>query len=146
MTMTDDQRRYLSRARVGRLATADAAGRPHVVPCCFALTDGDVVTPLDEKPKSADRRDLRRVRDVEENGYVALVADHYREDWSALGWVQVRGTAEVVAPGEGTDEAVAALRGKYDQYERHRLEELPLLRIDVGHVVSWGTLSPGEDT
>lgn len=144
MIMTSAERRYLSQARAGRLATADGAGRPHVVPCCFALTKGDVVTPLDEKPKDADRREIRRVRDIEENGYVSLVADHYHEDWSALGWVQVRGTAAVVGPGEDTVDAVAALREKYDQYDHHRLEALPLLRIDIGHVVSWGTLFPEQ--
>ena len=73
---------------------------------------------------------------------MSLVADHYREDWSSLGWVQVRGSAWVVKPGEATTDAVAALREKYDQYERHKLEELPLIRISVGHVVSWRALFP----
>lgn len=147
------ERRYVEGARVGRLATADADGRPHVVPVCFALVDegdasddgnapdGWIATPIDEKPKDAGPADLRRVRDVGENPRVALVVDHWTETWDALGWVQVRGTAEVLSPGDrGHAAAVGALRGKYDQYEDHALEERPVVRIQPGNVVSWGSL------
>ena len=145
------ERRYVETARVGRLATADAEGRPHVVPVCFALLGGDdgdpgwVATPIDEKPKAVGPSDLRRVRDVRENGRVALLVDHWSEDWDRLGWVQVRGTATVVPPGEeGHGDAVDALRRKYDRYADHALEDRPVLRIDPGHVVSWGTLDRPE--
>jgi PPOX class probable F420-dependent enzyme len=135
------ERAFLASARVARLATADGAGRPHVVPVCFALDSDGVVTPVDEKPKDADPDALRRVRDVRSNPHVALVADRYVEDWDALGWVQVRGTASVLAPGDpARGDAVAALREKYDQYATHDLESRPLLRVDPGHVVSWGRL------
>jgi PPOX class probable F420-dependent enzyme len=145
MTFTDRQRQYITTARVARLATADIEGHPHVVPACFTLHDGDIVTPLDEKPKHADQRDLRRVQDIQANDSVSLVVDHYREHWATLGWVQMRGTAHLVAPGEaGHAGAIAALREKYDQYERHRLEALPIIRIAVSHVVSWGTLFPDD--
>lgn len=145
MTLTDRQRQYLTAARVARLATADTEGRPHVVPACFTLYDGDVVTPLDEKPKHTDQRELRRVQDIQANGSVALVVDHYRDNWATLGWVQVRGTAHLVDPDEaGHAGAIAALREKYDQYERHRLEDFPMIRIAIGHVASWGTLFPDD--
>ena len=97
---TERERAYVERARVGRLATADADGRPHVVPICVAIVDGDLVTPIDEKPKQVTPEALRRSRDVAENPHVAVVFDHYSEDWSRLGWVQVRGTATLVKPGE----------------------------------------------
>jgi len=139
--MTPVERRYLSAARVGRLATADLEGRPHVVPVCFALQEGDIVSALDEKPKDAEPDELRRVRDVRENPRVALVVDHYLEDWDRLGWVQVRGTAAVLDPGDdGHAGAVAALREKYDQYREHAIEERPVVRIDPGHTVSWDRL------
>jgi PPOX class probable F420-dependent enzyme len=96
----EETRRYLASARVGRLATADGEGRPHVVPVCFALVGDALVTAVDEKPKSAPPDRLRRVRDVTANPRVALVVDHYTEDWSRLGWVQVRGTAAVLDPGD----------------------------------------------
>lgn len=136
-----EERRYLEAARVGRLATADAEGRPNVVPVCYALVDDRIVTPIDEKPKRAAPDELRRVRDVEENPRVALVVDHYAEEWSDLGWVQVRGTAAPIPPGEPSHGgAVAALRGKYDQYADHDLEDRPIVRIEPGTVRSWGRL------
>jgi PPOX class probable F420-dependent enzyme len=135
------ERRYLEAAPLGRLATADAEGRPHAVPVCFALLGDDLVTPIDEKPKSAPPGELRRSRDVRANPRVALVVDHYCEDWSALGWLQVRGTAGHLEPGEPDhDRAVAALRAKYDQYADHALEERPVIRVRPGSVLSWGSL------
>jgi len=138
---SDRERRYLETAPLGRLATADTDGRPHVVPVCFALQDDAVMTPIDEKPKQADPESLRRCRDIRENPRVSLVVDHYASDWSKLGWVQVRGTATLLDPAATFhSEGVAALRSKYDQYESHSLAERPLVRIEPGTVHSWGTL------
>jgi PPOX class probable F420-dependent enzyme len=138
---TEAERRYLDGASLGRLATADADGRPHVIPVCFALQEGTVVTPIDEKPKRGDPDELRRSRDIRENPRVSLVVDHYASDWSNLGWVQVRGTAGHVTPGEPSHAgAVSALRATYDQYASHALSERPIIRIDPGRVLSWGTL------
>ncbi len=145
MPLDPTERRFLAAARVARLATADADGRPHVVPVCVALAGDAVVTPIDEKPKAVGPSALRRVRDVRANPRVALVADRYEADWDRLGWVQVRGTATVVEPGDaGHAEAVDALREKYDQYADHALEQRPVLRVDPGHAVSWGDLDPPD--
>lgn len=143
MDLSEAERAYIAAARVGRLATADADGRPHVVPVCFALHTNRIVTPIDEKPKTVGPDELRRVRDVRENPAVALVVDHYSENWSRLGWLQVRGRASVTGPeGAGHARAVTALREKYEQYRNHALPERPILTIEPGHVRSWGTLDP----
>lgn len=135
------ERRYLESARLGRLATADADGRPHAVPVCFALVDGMVVTPLDEKPKDVPPTELRRVRDIEANPAVCLLADHWAEDWDALGWVQVRGSASLLAPDHADHgAAVDALRAKYSQYATHGLADRPAIRIEPASTVSWGRL------
>ena len=142
--LEDRERRYLEAARIGRLATADAEGRPHVVPVCFALEGEHVVTPIDEKPQRVAPDALRRTRNIEANPRVALVVDHYVEDWSALGWVQVRGTATHVGPDEsGHAAAITRLREKDDQYHTHALEERPVIRITPGSVRSWGALESG---
>lgn len=142
----DRERQYIEAALVGRLATADAEGRPHVVPVCFGLVDDHVVTPIDEKPQRVSPDALRRSRDINENPRVALIVDHYTDDWSRLGWVQVRGTATRCVPSEPPHSAgVTALRQKYDQYATHDLEERPLIRISPGTVRSWGCLDhPGR--
>lgn len=137
----DRERRYVASARIGRLATADIEGHPHVVPVCFAFAEDHIVTPIDEKPQRVSPDALRRSRDIEENPRVALVVDHYTEEWSRLGWVQVRGTATRCSPDEKYHPlAVRALRRKYDQYADHDLEERPLIRIAPGSVRSWGRL------
>ena len=112
--------------------------------------DGNLVTPIDEKPKQVSPEALRRSRDVAENPHVAVVFDHYSEDWSRLGWVQVRGTATLVKPGEQGEQGeqgedrhgtgFGALRRKYDQYADHDLERRPLIWIETGSVRSWGAL------
>ena len=78
---------------------------------------------------------------MSENPRVALVVDHYVEDWSRFGWVQVRGTATPCAPSEEPHSSgVAALRQKYDQYADRDLESRPLVHLSPGNVRSWGRL------
>lgn len=137
----NSERRYVSAARVGRLATADGNGRPQAVPVCFAMVEDQIVSPIDEKPKATDPTTLRRVRDIAENPAVTLLIDHYTEDWTALGWVQIRGTASLIRPGEPPQkDAISALRAKYEQYGEHLLEDRPLIQLAPGHVRSWGNL------
>lgn len=136
-----DEREYVETARVGRLATADSEGRPHAVPVCFAFADDHIVTAIDEKPQRVSPDTLRRSRDINENPRVALIVDHYTDDWSQLGWVQIRGTATRCTPGEDPHPpGIRALRKKYDQYATHNLDERPLIRISPGSVRSWGRL------
>lgn len=138
--MQATERAFLERARVGRLATVDDGGRPHVVPICYALPDGSrLVSAVDEKPKST--RELRRVRNVRSNPRVTVVVDRYVEDWARLAWVQVRGRARVLeSDAAGHDAAVSALERKYDQYADHDLDSRPVLEIEIGSTVSWGSL------
>lgn len=135
------EREYIETARIGRLATADSEGRPHVVPICFALADDQIVTPIDEKPQRVAPEALRRSRDISENPRAAVIIDHYSDDWSQLGWVQVRGTAAHCTPGDPSHSAgVTALKQKYEQYAGHNLKARPLIRIAPGSVQSWGQL------
>lgn len=134
------QRAFLGGRRVGRLATADGAGRPHVVPACFALDALGVYITIDEKPKRKVGRPLKRIRNILENPSVALVVDRYDEDWSRLGWVMVRGSAEILENGDEHDRAQALLRNRYPQYRRMALEDLPVIAIRAERVTSWGNL------
>lgn len=139
--MDTRERAYLEAARVGRLATVDDRGGPHAVPVCFAIAETALVTPIDEKPKSAAPTELARVRHIRADPRVTLVVDHYTEDWSALGWVQVRGTASIRHPSTTNHgDAVAALREKYRQYESHDLESRPIIALSPRRVQSWGAL------
>lgn len=75
--LDDRARAFLRRRRVAHLATADAAGAPHVVPVCFALAGETVYIAIDRKPKSG--APLKRLRNIAENPSVALVADRDRK-------------------------------------------------------------------
>lgn len=95
--LADDHRRFLELQRIGYLATADAQGRPHVVPVCYAVSRNWIYITIDDKPKRTDSGSLKRLRNIAENPAVAFVADRYDdEDWSRLGWVVVRGIAEII--------------------------------------------------
>ncbi len=139
--LSPEQTAFLVRQRVARLATADAAGRPHAVPVCFAYSPGAVYIALDEKPKDVPPDRLKRVRNILENPDVALIADRYAEDWGSLAFVMVRGRAELLEPGaEEHAAAVRLLRGKYHQYEAMKIETHPVIAVRAENVASWGTL------
>ena len=148
-TMTEPQRAFLAAARTATLATIAPDHAPRLVPVCFVVVPvagaaQRVYTPLDEKPKaSSDVHELARVRDILARPSVSLLVHRWSEDWSQLGWLRIAGRAELLEPAAAPAEhtaAVAALRGKYPQYATHRLEERPLIRIEVTGARSWGNL------
>jgi PPOX class probable F420-dependent enzyme len=140
--LTDRERRFLEAERVARLATADAAGRPHVVPVCYALAADTVYFTIDEKPKRRPGARLKRLANLRANPSAALVADRYDEDWSRLGWVMVQGRAEVLDAGPEHDAAQRLLRARYPQLAAMRIEGLPVVAVRIEHVAGWGRLEP----
>ena len=135
--MTPQQQRYLRDARVARLATVDDRGNPYIVPVCFVYEAGRIYTALDRKPKSVSPTRLRRVKNILANPGVALLVDHYTEDWDTLSYMLVRGTASVVEEEEERALAVAALRAKYSQYAEMLNDEATVIVLKPGSVSSW---------
>lgn len=117
-TMSQDEARAaFTAARVSRLATVDAHGRPHLVPITFVVDASHVYFAVDAKPKRSPR--LRRLANIEDNPQVSLLADEYSEDWEQLWWARADGTARVLAPDDADvrqRHAVELLRAKYPQY------------------------------
>jgi PPOX class probable F420-dependent enzyme len=138
--LTEPQRRFLNSSRVGHLATADSGAVPHVVPVCFAIGDDALYITIDRKPKG-DPRALKRLRNIAANPTAAFVADHYDEDWTRLGWVMIRGRAEILESGAEHDNAQQLLRTRYPQYRMMALDDLPVIAIRIERVTSWGSLS-----
>ena len=124
---------------MAHLATSDAAGTPHVVPVCFALDGETVFVAIDEKPKRTDRP-IKRLRNIATNPQVALVADHYEEDWQRLGWVMVRGPAEILTGGREYARAHELVRVRYPQLRGMRLDGLPVIAVRIAAVARWGHL------
>ena len=139
--LADNHRRFLEDQRVAHLATADAQARPHVVPVCFAVSGNRVYITMDDKPKRTDSASLKRLRNIAENPAVALVADRYDDaDWSRLGWVMVRGNADILSTGSEHAAAQQLLRNRYPQMETMALEKHPVVAIRIDRVTSWGDL------
>jgi PPOX class probable F420-dependent enzyme len=136
--LTARQRQILLASRVGHLSTTGLDSQPYVVPCCFAVVEDEIVTPIDEKPKSVPGRRLRRVRNLLENPQVALVVDHFEEDWTKIGYLLILGQASLIEAGRDHPQALSALRTKYRQYAAMALEDQPLIVISPIRVTAWG--------
>jgi PPOX class probable F420-dependent enzyme len=142
-SLSAEARELLASARVAHLATSDQYARPHVIPIVFVWRESLLYTPLDRKPKRDDDwHALRRVRNIETNGRVAVVVDRYDEEWSRLAWVLLEGVATILETGEERDEAATLLREKYAQYEKLTLEGRPIVRLEIERGTEWSSATP----
>jgi PPOX class probable F420-dependent enzyme len=138
--LSEREREFLAGRRVAHLATADRAGAPHVVPVCFAIDADALYITIDEKPKRADVP-LKRLRNIAVNPAVAVVVDRYGDDWTRLGWVMLRGRAEILAGGDEHAHAQALLRTRYPQLTEMDIASLPVIALRIERVISWGNLA-----
>ena len=142
--LSDGERRFLTGQRIAHLATADRRAVPHVVPVCFAISGGTLYITIDDKPKRRRGAMLKRLRNIAENPAVAVVVDRYDEDWTRLGWVMLRGRADILEAGAEHDEAQALLRSRYNQLRAMDIAEHPVIAIRIERSLSWGNLEVTE--
>ncbi len=131
-------RRLVAEARVARLGTIDADGRPHLVPLVFAV-EGDVLySSIDDKPKRSPH--VRRLANIRANpdGMTVLI-DHYEEDWPRLWWVRLRGRGRILEDGPERDRGLALLLEKYPQY-RDMPAQGAVVALDVTEWRGWSWL------
>ncbi len=115
---TEKEIEYLREQRLGRLATVNARGEPHVVPVAFRYNE------------EADAVDIgghriaktKKYRDAGSTGRVAFVVDDVLPPWQARG-VEIRGRAEI--HGEGGGDIGPGFAPE-------------LIRIHPERIVSWG--------
>jgi PPOX class probable F420-dependent enzyme len=139
--LSADERRFLDQRRVAHLATADRRAVPHVVPVCFAVSGDTLYITIDEKPKRQRGGALKRLRNIAENPAIAVVVDRYDEDWARLGWVMLRGRAEILSEGAEHRDAQALLRSRYQQLAAMAIAALPVIALRIERVTRWGDLS-----
>ncbi len=109
---------YLKEARLlGRLATVDATGQPHVVPVGWSYNPE--LDTIDIGGRDFAR--TRKFRNVQANPKVAFVVDDVLPPWSPR-CVQVRGRGEALEAATPADGGPPA----------------PMIRITPTKVVSWG--------
>jgi PPOX class probable F420-dependent enzyme len=125
-------------ARVARLATASPDARPHLVPVVFTVADDVLYTAVDAKPKTTTA--LRRLANIAANPRVAVLVDHYEEDWTRLWWARADGVARVAGAAEAAS-AVDLLASRYPAY-RTQPPPGPVVAVDVER---WSGWSAGQD-
>ena len=139
--LTEAIRHFLDRSRVAHLATADAAGTPHIVPVCYAIEAAALYITIDQKPKRPSAKPLKRLSNILANPAAAICVDRYDETWSRLAWVLLRGRADILPNGPEHDRAQALLRQRYPQYRDMDIEALPVIALRIAKVTAWGDLS-----
>jgi nitroimidazol reductase NimA-like FMN-containing flavoprotein (pyridoxamine 5'-phosphate oxidase superfamily) len=131
--LTREVAEFIRRERVCRVATADADGRPHVVPVCHVLEDG--------KLYFGSGVGAGKIRNLEANPFVAVAVDAYTDAWKYLRGVMVQGRASLITRGPRIRAARKALYAKFPQYPSDAaLDESDSVIVEVtpAHVYHWG--------
>lgn len=139
--LSPEDRLFIEAHPVARLATAGLDNAPHVLPICFVVLESTLYLTIDQKPKSGDAMRLKRLRNITENSKAAVVVDRYDDDWSQLGWIMLRGAAEIIEAGPEHTAAQAALTTRYPPYRDMQLKHLPVVALRIDRITRWGNLS-----
>jgi len=131
---TEDARARFAAQRAVRLATTGQDGQPHLVPITFAVDGDRIYTAVDHKPKTTPN--LRRLQNIADNPRVALLADHYTDDWSGLWWVRVDGRASIVTDDAAMQPYLDMLAERYEQYRQTRPAG-PVIVIEADRWTGW---------
>ena len=137
-TIPEHYLKILTNYPIGHLATADQNAHPHLIPICYSSDGVSIVSALDQKPKSTGIRNLKRVKNIISNPQVALLIDHYDDDWQKLWYVLISGTATLLEKGEFQKKAIGLLVDKYPQYQDMCISKSPVIRITPTKITSWG--------
>ncbi len=132
-TLTKTLADFVAWERVARVATAGAAGVPHVVPVCHVLAGGKVYF--------ASGDDGRKVENLRENPRVTLSVDVYSDHWGTLKGVMIQGRARLIERGPRFRRVRDLLYRKYPQYPREAAlspADSVVVEVTPTRVFSWG--------
>ena len=117
-------------------------GRPHLVPVTFAADGNYIYTAVDAKPKSkAAAGGLQRLRNIRAEPRVAVLADHYEDDWASLWWVRADGRAAILEDPRQMAAPIALLAARYPQY-RDLPPPGPVIAILAERWTGWAASPP----
>jgi pyridoxamine 5'-phosphate oxidase family protein len=120
---SDAELTYLAKGKLGRLATIDGTGMPHVVPLGWRYNSE--LDAIDIGGRDFAR--TQKFHNVQRNPKVALIIDDVLPPWRPR-CVMIRGTAEALSEATGPDGQLAG----------------PIIRLRPSHVISWGMEFAGE--
>ena len=134
--------RFINAHVVARLATADAAGQPHVIPFCYAFDGQHVLFCGGPQAQAPTGKPLKRIRNMLENPQAAIVIDDYDDDWTQLAYVLITGTTALVEDEAEYARMLARLRERYPQYRAMDLTfaNNAMVRISPTKVHAWGKI------
>jgi PPOX class probable F420-dependent enzyme len=140
MNIDPSAEEVIERARVARLATANAQSRPHLVPVVFVYAGMRFLIPIDKKRKTVEPQKLRRLMNIRENPDVALLIDEYDEDWTKLTFVMIQGKASILNKlhdgNTWLQQAYQKLTIKYPQYQKFGLEDTCIM-VEPKKAIFW---------
>jgi len=134
------------RSPVLRLATVAGDGRPHLVPCTFAVdAAGRILIGIDNKPKST--ANLRRLQNIRDDPRVSLLVDQYADDWAQLWWARADGAAAIERSGSEHAQHWDLLGAKYPQQYYGQILDGPVIVVTVESWTGWafGPTATGPD-
>jgi len=124
-------------AKVARLATVDQKLHPYVVPVVFVFYENSFFIPLDEKTKTVNSRNLKRVKNIEKNPNVTLLIDKYQNNWKKLFFLMIHGKAKMIdGNSKLMDKIHKLLISKYPQYKKIGIGN-SCIRINPTKVTFW---------
>jgi PPOX class probable F420-dependent enzyme len=124
---------FVAWERVCRVATAGAAGVPHLVPVCHVVAGGKIYF--------ASGDDARKVKNLRDNPRVTVTVDVYSDHWGTLKGVMVQGRARLVERGPRFRRVRDRLYRKYAQYRREAAispSDSVVVEVTPTRVFSWG--------
>jgi nitroimidazol reductase NimA-like FMN-containing flavoprotein (pyridoxamine 5'-phosphate oxidase superfamily) len=126
--LSREEKRFLERARVCRVASVDPRGVTHVAPLCHAFDAATRTVYVATSGVTAANLKRRR--------RAAIECDDYFEDWDRIRGVVAHARARSVRGGVELERAVRLLKRKFKQYREYDIDEVVALRLET--VTSWG--------
>jgi nitroimidazol reductase NimA-like FMN-containing flavoprotein (pyridoxamine 5'-phosphate oxidase superfamily) len=122
--------KFVADSPVCRIATVRDDGAPHLIPVC-PVFDGESTVYVDIGDRSASAQGVRK------SGDVAVLVDHYEDDWSQLKAALLYCRAEIVK-GDEQDRAWAMIREKFPQHSTVSWEPRLTLALRINDWRQWG--------
>jgi coenzyme F420-0:L-glutamate ligase/coenzyme F420-1:gamma-L-glutamate ligase len=133
----------LHNAKIARLATVDPeTNQPYIVPIVFVFDGNNIFIPIDDKPKTVNSNQLKRVKNILKNPNVSFLIDTYDDkDWKNLSYLMIQGKARIANMVNDIDNIKKAhflLSDKYLQY-KNMIVEIgdKCIVIDIQKSITW---------
>jgi len=128
--LSKEEKRFLERARVCRIASVNKRGGTHVAPLCHAFDPATRTAYVYTAETGVTAGNLR-ARDR-----AAIECDDYFEDWSRIRGVVAHVRAKEIRRGAQLERARRLLQKKFKQYREEDIDYVIELRVE--RITSWG--------